>query len=103
MMNGQGVPRREVLGTLHFFKYFLFGVLLHSMWDLSFPTHAPSSGSVESEPLECQGSPSEHYILNPVLPVTSCINVGKAVDNYQELYKKCMVQLIFSIEMKKQI
>ena len=50
-----------------FFSFLIFG----HMWDLSSPTrdqtHAPCSGTMESKPLDSQGSP------NPLILLTICV------------------------------
>ena len=49
--------------SLFFFPSFFKAVPLHGMWYLSSPTrdqtHTSCSGSTESQPLDCQGSPQD--------------------------------------------
>ena len=64
--------------------------MLHSMWDLSFPnrdrTHAPCSGSAESQPLDHQGSPL-HFFKRKI--------VAQTVEGIGQVYKS---GVLFGVE-----
>ena len=52
-----GTQKRNFRNITFFKIFFILRVFLQTIWDLSFPTHAPSSRSMESESLEFQESP----------------------------------------------
>ena len=73
--------------TIVLIYLFLFLAVLHSMWDLSFPTRdkvcAPCSGSKGSWPLDHQGNPTIVFI-DVTLPFDLFLFIITMIDSVSE-------------------